>query len=48
MECTLNVRVIHVLWECPACSSCRLEFLGEKLQEILGDGYIVTLIYLVT
>ena len=30
--------VMHVLWECPAYSSCRLEFL-EKLQEILGDRY---------
>ena len=28
--------VMHALWECPAYSSCRLEFL-EKLQEILGE-----------
>ena len=31
--------VVHVLWECPACSNCRLTFL-EKLQELLGDKYI--------
>ena len=28
--------VVHVLWECPAYSNCRLTFL-EKLQELLGD-----------
>ena len=42
VECTLcgaeYESVIHVLWECLAYSSCRLEFL-EKLQEILGDRY---------
>ena len=31
--------VMYVLCECPAYSSCRLEFL-EKPQEILGDRYI--------
>ena len=31
--------VVHVLWECPAYSNCRLTFL-EKLQELLGDKYI--------
>ena len=28
--------VMHVLWECPAYSSCRLEF----LEKLLGDTYI--------
>ena len=40
-ECTLCgaecESVMHVLWECAAYSSRRLEFL-EKLQEILGDS----------
>ena len=42
VECTLCgaecESVVHVLWECPAYSSCRLMFL-EKLQELLGDDY---------
>ena len=40
VECTLCgaecKSVVHVLWECPAYSNCRLTFL-EKLQELLGD-----------
>ena len=43
VECTLCgaecESVVHVLWECPAYSNCRLTFL-EKLQELLGDKYI--------
>ena len=42
VECTMCdaecENVIHVLWDCPAYSSCRLEFL-EKLQQILGYRY---------
>ena len=39
VECTLcgaECDVIHVLWEFPVYSSCRLESL-DKFQEILGD-----------
>ena len=43
VECTLCgaecESVVHVLWECPAYSNCRLTFL-KKLQELLGDKYI--------
>ena len=43
VECTLCgaecKSVVHVLWECPAYSNCRLTFL-KKLQELLGDKYI--------
>ena len=43
VECTLCgaecESVVHVLWECPAYSNCRLMFL-KKLQELLGDKYI--------
>ena len=43
VECTLCgaecESVVHVLWECPAYSNCRLAFL-KKLQELLGDKYI--------
>ena len=46
VECTLCgaecESVVHVLWECPAYSNCRLTFL-EKLQEI----NILTLIRLI-
>ena len=42
VECTLCgaecQSVVHVLWECPAYSNCRLTFL-KKLQELLGDKY---------
>ena len=41
-ECTLCgaecESVVHVLWECTACSSSRASF-TEKLQELLGDSY---------
>ena len=30
--------VVHVLWECTACSSSRASF-TERLQELLGDSY---------
>ena len=40
VECTLCgaecESVVHVLWECPAYSNCRLTF----VQELLGDKYI--------
>ena len=43
VECTLCgaecESVVHVLWECPAYSNCRLMFL-KKLQELLGVKYI--------
>ena len=31
--------MVHVFWECPAYSNCRLTYL-KKLQELLGDKYI--------
>ena len=43
VECTLCgaecESVVHVLWECPTYSNCRLTFL-KKLQELLGDTLI--------
>ena len=36
---TSTINSLHVLWECPAYSNCRLTFL-KKLQELLGDKYI--------
>ena len=37
----MSVSVVHVLWECPAYSSCREYFLGE-LQGLLllGDRFV--------
>ena len=32
-----NVCVIHVLWECPAYSSCKEAF-KAKVKELLGDS----------
>ena len=31
--------VVHVLWECTACSSSSRASFTEKLQELLGDSY---------
>ena len=32
-----NVCVIHVLWECPAYSSCKEAF-KAKVKELIGDS----------
>ena len=34
----LNVKVVHVLWECPAYSSCREGF-RAKFKELIGDSF---------